>query len=219
MTSESALDWRAPAPATSLGLARVHGADELTYFRLARLLERAGLRAGRNSDGGGDDGRSESTLELVVAMGPVDWKAVVKLRRRADTVVLTGEPSAIGERHALELGAVGYLPLHLGDEALCRALGAIARQQAGFSRTVLGQWLRDQTPRIRPLDPIPLTRRQEQILERIARGEADKQIAQHLGIATATVQKHVQVLLRRLGVRNRAAAVRFARVPKADDRT
>ena len=41
----------------------------------------------------------------------------------------------------------------------------------------------------------------------IARGAADKEIARSLGITTATAQKHVTNLLRRLNVPNRAAAV------------
>ena len=194
----------------------IHGADELTYFRLNRLLESIGLYAERTT-ANAEAGQAPPAVALVVAMGPVDWKAVVQLRGRADTVVLTGEPSASGERRALDLGAVGYLPLQLGDEALCKRLNAIVAGQAGFSRTAMGQWLRGQVPRALPLDVPSLTTRQKQILERIARGDADKQIAQQLGIATATVQKHVQVLLRRLRVRNRAEAVRYARAPKVDE--
>jgi DNA-binding NarL/FixJ family response regulator len=183
-----------------------------------RLLGSIGLSAERTTGHGSIDHTSPA-VALVVARGPVDWEAVAKLRGRADTVVLTGEPSESGERRALELGAVGYLTLHLADEVLCKRLEAILSGQAGFSRTTLGQWLRRQAPRTPPLDAPALTPRQQQILERIARGDADKQIAQHLGIATATVQKHVQMLLRRLGVRNRAAAVRYAIAPKADDQT
>ncbi len=216
MTSEPTAGWLVQAPAAVTRPAWVHGADELTYFRLNRLLESIGLRAERrNGADGGED--PAPVVALVVAIGPVDWRAVAKLRRSGDTVVLTGEPSASGERRALELGAIGYLPLHLSDEALCKRLDAIVSGQAGFSRAALGQWLRAQAPRLQPPDAPALTARQQQILELIARGEADKQIAQHLGIATATVQKHVQLLLRRLRVRNRAAAVRYARALTADD--
>jgi DNA-binding NarL/FixJ family response regulator len=40
----------------------------------------------------------------------------------------------------------------------------------------------------------------------IAKGAADKEIANALGITTATAQKHVTNLLKRLNVSNRAAA-------------
>ena len=41
----------------------------------------------------------------------------------------------------------------------------------------------------------------------VARGASDKEIGGVLGISTATAQKHVTNLLRRLGAPNRAAAV------------
>lgn len=40
----------------------------------------------------------------------------------------------------------------------------------------------------------------------IAKGAADKEVARALGISTATAQKHVTNLLKRLNVPNRAAA-------------
>ena len=216
VTTELALRRVVRAPAAVARPARVHGADELTYFRLTRLLESIGLAAER-ATGGGTSGTPSPAVTIVVTNATKDWKVVAKLRPGADTVVLTSQPSASDERRALELGAIGYVSLHLDDEALRKRLDAIVAGEAGFSRTALGHWLRNMTPRVQPVDTPPLTPRQRQILERVARGDADKQIAQRLGIATSTVQKHVQLLLRRLGARNRAAAVRYARAPGADD--
>ena len=210
VTSEPAADWLAQALATVAQPAWVHGADDLTYFRLSRLLDSIGLAAERKA-GRGDSALPTPAVTIVVTNATNDWKVVAKLRSGANTVVLTSEPSASDERRALELGAIGYVSLHLGDEALRKRLVAIIAGEAGFSRKALGQWLRSMTPRAQLLDAPTLTPRQQQILERIARGDADKQIAEHLGIATATVHKHVQLLLRRLGAPNRAAAVRYAR--------
>lgn len=184
----------------------VLGADELTLFRIQRVLGTIGVRLLAPS------GQGETpALAIVVAVGPVDWEAVAKFQRRTDTVVVSSEPNTVDERRALELGAIGYMPLHVNDEALSTRLGAILDGQAGFSRATLGHWLRAQAAHVRTLDAPNLTQRQRQILERIAHGDADKQIADHLGIATGTVQKHVHALLRRLNARNRAAAVRYAR--------
>jgi DNA-binding CsgD family transcriptional regulator len=51
-----------------------------------------------------------------------------------------------------------------------------------------------------------LTARQRTILEHVARGETDAQIADRLGIASATVNKHLENIFERLGVHNRVAA-------------
>jgi DNA-binding CsgD family transcriptional regulator len=56
-----------------------------------------------------------------------------------------------------------------------------------------------------------LTRRQRVILERVASGETDAQIAGALGIAPSTVNKHLEQIYRRLGVHTRTAAAAFAK--------
>lgn len=53
---------------------------------------------------------------------------------------------------------------------------------------------------------LALTPRQREVVMLIAQGAADKEIARTLGITTATAQKHVTNLLKRLNVPNRAAA-------------
>lgn len=207
-------------PALTRHSVAIHRTDDLTYFRLQRVLDAMGLHAERitrrSIQGATHD---PPTLAIVLAASPADWNTIAALASGIDTIVLAANPSESGARRALELGAIGYLPLHLGDATLRNALGAILGGEAGFSRIVLGQWVRSQSHHLRTIRAPTLTRRQRQILERIARGESDKQIAHHLGIATATVQKHVQLLLRRLQVPNRAGAVRYARIARADELT
>lgn len=52
-----------------------------------------------------------------------------------------------------------------------------------------------------------LTRRQLLVLERMSKGESNKQIAYNLNIAETTVKAHVSAILRKLGVHNRIQAV------------
>ena len=52
-----------------------------------------------------------------------------------------------------------------------------------------------------------VTHRGNQILELIAEGRTDKEIAVHLGISRKTVGTHVQRIFARYGVHSRAAAV------------
>lgn len=44
----------------------------------------------------------------------------------------------------------------------------------------------------------PLTERQTQVVERVARGKPDKQIARELGISIATVRAHIQAAAYRI---------------------
>ena len=52
-----------------------------------------------------------------------------------------------------------------------------------------------------------LTPRQRTILEHVAHGETDAQIGSAIGIASSTVNKHLEQIYRRLGVHTRTAAV------------
>jgi ATP/maltotriose-dependent transcriptional regulator MalT len=56
----------------------------------------------------------------------------------------------------------------------------------------------------------PLTSREQDVLEHIAAGLSNREIASALGISEHTVKFHVSALLGKLGVSSRAAAIRHA---------
>lgn len=57
-----------------------------------------------------------------------------------------------------------------------------------------------------PAAPVNLTRREQEVLQRIALGETDAAIGRALGISPKTASKHVENILRKLGVETRTAA-------------
>jgi DNA-binding NarL/FixJ family response regulator len=59
--------------------------------------------------------------------------------------------------------------------------------------------------------PSPLTRRQHQVLEQLASGASNKEIAKQLGISEATAKLHVHRTLRALGAASRTQAALIAR--------
>lgn len=61
-------------------------------------------------------------------------------------------------------------------------------------------------PGARPVAPVNLTRREQEVLQRIALGETDAAIGRALGISPKTASKHVENILRKLGVETRTAA-------------
>jgi DNA-binding NarL/FixJ family response regulator len=67
------------------------------------------------------------------------------------------------------------------------------------------------SPRLRAiLEDSPLTDRQLEILNRMARGEGRPEIARSLGLSESTVRSHTKELYKRLGVNERAHAVAVA---------
>jgi DNA-binding NarL/FixJ family response regulator len=56
-----------------------------------------------------------------------------------------------------------------------------------------------------------LSPRQRQVLDELRQGRTNREIAEHLGVSTATVNKHVHEVLTVLKVRNRTQAANAAR--------
>lgn len=57
----------------------------------------------------------------------------------------------------------------------------------------------------------PLSEREQQVLELLAKGATNQEIAQELMIVVDTVKRHMSHILDKLGVHNRVQAVRQAR--------
>jgi DNA-binding NarL/FixJ family response regulator len=106
------------------------------------------------------------------------------------------EGSAIA---AAEAGVGGYIGI---DEAPCDASTA-----AVLLRRVAATAVGEHQPG--PLDA--LTARERLILQHVARGHSNKQIASELVIGLATVKTHVHAILRKLGVPSRGAAAELLR--------
>lgn len=144
-------------------------------------------------------------LAIAYASAALDWARVVSLAALTRTVVVTEEPDPAEALTALENGADGYLDVAIEVATLRAALLGVLRGELAYSREVLGLSLHIRRGDSASADSI--TPRQQEILGLIAGGATDKEIANAMGMRTATVQKSVGRLLRKLGAKNRAAAV------------
>ena len=152
-----------------------------------------------------------ATVVLFVVYEEPDWDTIRDCATRYPTVVLSAKARSEHHLIALRAGAFGYVDLAMAPEGLRRTLLGALRGEPAFPRETLGTWMREgRVPGrrgVRGARAERLTARQTEIVDLIAGGATDKEIAAALGIRTATAQKHVANLLRRLGVANRAAAV------------
>ena len=118
---------------------------------------------------------------------------------------------------AVRAGAVGFLDKRLAPEVLVRTIRAFQHGEAlPISRTN-GEQLLDivrtsATARAAASDEdaARLTTREREVLELVATGARDREIAARLVVGESTVKKHMQNILRKLKARNRAEAVRIA---------
>ncbi|BDW81161.1 DNA-binding response regulator [Erythrobacter sp. Dej080120_24] len=126
-------------------------------------------------------------------------------------IMLTLHETPAYVREALSAGAAGYV---LKEAAIEELRGAIDQVMAGHSALpieLLNAAMRGNapTPRRETLDQI-LTRRELEVVERIALGLTNKQIARELDISPATVKVHVERLIGKLGVADRTQAAVLA---------
>jgi DNA-binding NarL/FixJ family response regulator len=108
-------------------------------------------------------------------------------------------------RRAVELGASGYLLKSTGREELERALEIVFEGGAYVQGEVTKPLLDAMTGDID--EPPALSPREQQILQLVALGRENKQIARELDISEATVKTHIKGIFARLDVRSRAEAV------------
>lgn len=125
---------------------------------------------------------------------------------------------------ALRAGAAGYLLKGICAERLPLALLDVLDGRAAVPRELMARVLedfRDRGPRRRSVFVEglgdPLTSREWQVLDLLREDRGTAEIARALTVSKATVRSHVMSVVRKLGVRDRAAAVAlFATAADAD---
>lgn len=108
----------------------------------------------------------------------------------------------------MENGASGYILKNAPKEELIEAIHAVHNGSIYFSGEV-GQALQEYQRSSKIELPV-LSRREKEILELIAEGYTNPEIAGKLFISQFTVDSHRKNLLAKLGVKNTASLIRFA---------
>jgi two-component system nitrate/nitrite response regulator NarL len=114
---------------------------------------------------------------------------------------------------ALRAGAIGYVLKGISAADLADILAGVAAGEAHVSPALAARILNDlQRPARASHQPIDdLTKREEDILRRVARGMSNREVADDLGIQEKTVKHYMTSILEKLHVRNRVEAALVAR--------
>jgi DNA-binding NarL/FixJ family response regulator len=137
--------------------------------------------------------------------------AIAELAKRgvpARVLVLTTYDTDSYVLPAIEAGATGYLLKDAPRAELLRAVRAAAAGQAVLSPAVASRLM----SQVRTPGPVqePLSQRELEVLELVAAGTTNREIATRLFISEATVKTHLLHIYRKLAVPDRAAAVAAA---------
>jgi DNA-binding NarL/FixJ family response regulator len=111
---------------------------------------------------------------------------------------------------AIRAGASGFLLKDVQPDELADAIRVVAAGNSLFgpaaTQRLLDRFVQQGEPREPPAVG-ELTDREREILELLARGLSNAEIAERLFLSEATVKSHVSAILRKLGVRDRVQAV------------
>jgi DNA-binding NarL/FixJ family response regulator len=122
-------------------------------------------------------------------------------------VVLTTHADDASILKALRAGATGYLTKESGRAEIARAIEAAASGQSVLDDGVTAILL---AAAVEVPASVELTPREAEVLTLIARGKSNTEIASELFVSAATVKTHINNLFAKIGVRDRAQAVRYA---------
>ncbi len=115
---------------------------------------------------------------------------------------------------AIKSGAEGYLLKNLREEEFAELVSRVSRGEPvmspGMAKKLLHEFAQLKQEQRQQQDEGGLTDRERQVLEQVARGSTNKEIAGALFISENTVNYHMKNIVSKLHVRNRAEVVGWA---------
>lgn len=115
---------------------------------------------------------------------------------------------------AIKSGAEGYLLKDLREEEFADLVERIKNGEPvmspGLARRLLREFARLREERADPDEETGLTEREHDVLEQVARGVTNREIASALYISENTVNYHMKNILSKLHLRNRSQVVAWA---------
>jgi DNA-binding NarL/FixJ family response regulator len=133
----------------------------------------------------------------------------------AKVLVLSASSDDAYVARLVAAGAMGFVEKQSSGQVLLRALREVAAGKSAFGPVItkrllqIGRKAREQGASSGTLQPA-LTSREEEVLQLVAEGAPNKQIAAELGISIKTVDKHRQQLMNKLGIHDIAGLTRYA---------
>ena len=201
--------------------ARVVLADDHPLFlqALQVAMERAGFEIAGTAMRGDDllelmDRVQADVVLLDLAMPGYDgFECIHRLRAshpNAAIVVVSGADDEASIRHAMEAGAVCFVGKAADPNDLAGAIHVLLNDSIHLT---------PHTPQAVP-EPVRepgeegadalLTRRELEILRLVSSGLSNAQMAKHLWVTEQTIKFHLSNIYRKIGIRNRTAASRWA---------
>lgn len=172
----------------------------------------------------GETGNGREAVELALSLRPdvvvmdvsmPELNGIEATRRIREStklvrvLALSVHRDGVYVREIVRAGADGYILKESADTELLQAVRAVAEGNSYLSPEVAGAVLKDY--RKHATNPIDvLTTREREVLQLIAEGKTNKDIATHLNLSVYTVDGHRTRIMDKLGLHSVGELVRFA---------
>jgi DNA-binding NarL/FixJ family response regulator len=127
------------------------------------------------------------------------------------------EDAAVG---AVLAGASGYLLKDIGGEALIRGIISVAEGQSILNQSLIQQTLKrahELEQRSDGEEATALSPQEERVLELVAEGKLNREIADIMGLRPTTVKNYLNTIFKKLHIHRRAqAAVEYVKRPRIE---
>jgi DNA-binding NarL/FixJ family response regulator len=153
-------------------------------------------------------------LNLPKMSGIEATKQIIQKQPTIGILVLTMYDDDSSVFAAMRAGARGYLLKEANRNEIIRAIHAVGDGEAIFSPSIARRMMYyfEAKSKQAQVDVFPqLTEREREVLDHIARGENNAEIARVLGLNQKTVRNHVSNILSKLHASDRAHAIIMAR--------
>jgi len=154
-------------------------------------------------------------IAMPVLNGLEATRQILTANPAAKVIVLSAHSDDEYIQRLCAAGVSGFLEKQTSAEILTKAIRDVAAGGIFFSPSIAKR-LRDEQSKPRGRDGTPkvngtrLTAREAEVLQLVAEGSANKQIADTLGISIKTVEKHRQHLMDKLKIHDTAGLTRYA---------
>ncbi len=139
---------------------------------------------------------------------------ILKVNSKTGIIILTMHADESYLLRALNVGVKGYLLKESAEEDLLLAIRAVANGKPFFSRAINETLLEDYMRMLKQQglsDTFDLlTSREKEVLQLLAEGKTNKEVAQLLDVSPYTVESHRTNLMQKLGIHNTAEIVLYA---------
>jgi DNA-binding NarL/FixJ family response regulator len=144
-------------------------------------------------------------------------RQILKEAPQAKVLILSSYGDDKFVQELTEAGAVGYLTKQTAAPEFIKAVREAANGKSCFSSSIAERlfhryrqaFLKDGKTR-QQLTPVILTSREREVVQLVAEGNINRQVAADLGISTKTVEKHRQSAMNKLNIHDTAGLTRYA---------